>query len=63
MDQIKNMRVDINSFSILLTMYNVKVSLVLVIFSSIVDRSWHLNKIAPVEKMQKNDENGYFWKP
>jgi hypothetical protein len=52
-----------NSLSILLSMYHIKFSLVPDIFSSAVDRSWHFNKIAPVEKMHKKGESGFFRKP
>jgi hypothetical protein len=52
-----------NSLSLFLSMSHTKVSLVHDIFSSAVDRSWHFNKIAPVEKMHKWGENGFFRKP
>jgi hypothetical protein len=54
------MRVVMNSLSLLLSMSHTKVSLVPDIFSSAVDRSWHFNKITPVEKMHKWGENGLF---
>jgi hypothetical protein len=41
----------------------VKVSLVPDIVLSAVDRSWHFNKITPMEKMHKNGESGFFGKP
>jgi hypothetical protein len=42
-----------NSLSLLLSMYLTKVSLVLDIFSFVVDKSCPFNKITPVEKMHK----------
>jgi hypothetical protein len=44
-------------------MSHIKSSLVHDIFSFAVDRSWHFNKIAPVEKMPKKGESGFFRKP
>jgi hypothetical protein len=51
------MRVVMNSLSLFLSMYHTKKYLVTNIFSSVVDKSWHFNKITPVEKMHKWGEN------
>jgi hypothetical protein len=61
--QIENMRVDMNSLSLFLSISHTKFSLFPDIFSSAVDRSWCFNKITPMEKMHKRGENGFFKKP
>jgi hypothetical protein len=52
-----------DSMLFLLFMSNIKISLIPYIVSYAIDRSCHFNKIAPVEKMHKNDESGFFRKP
>jgi hypothetical protein len=42
-----------NTLMLLLSMSHTKVCLFLDIFSSIVDKIWHFNKIAPVENGEK----------
>jgi hypothetical protein len=59
----ENMRVVMNSLSLLLTMSHIKVSLFPDIFSFVVDKSWHFNKITPMEKMHNKGESGFFKKP
>jgi len=48
---------------ILLSMPHIKLSLFADIFSSVVDWSWHFNKISLVEKMHKWGKSGFFKKP
>jgi hypothetical protein len=57
------MRVDMNSLSLFLSMAHVKKFLVSDIFYSAVDRSWHFNKMTPMEKMHKKGESGFFRMP
>ena len=49
----ENMRVVMNSLSLLLYMYHTKFSLVPDMFSSTVDINWSFNKITPMENVYK----------
>jgi hypothetical protein len=60
---MENMRIFMNSLSLLLSMSHTKVSLVPEIFLFAVDKIWHFNKITPMEKIHKWGENGFFRKP
>jgi hypothetical protein len=60
---LENVRVFVNSLSLLLSMSHKKVFLFSYMFSCTVNKSWHFNKITLVEKMHKWGESGFFKKP
>jgi hypothetical protein len=59
---MENMKVFVFTIMIIISS-NTIFFLFLDVFSSAVDRSWPSSKIAPVKKMHKLGENGFFRKP